>query len=72
MSRIETIVDDLKVLPPAGVEQVAELIRQLKTKAVEDRRSALASTAGSLTAEEADALERAIDEDCERIDRRDW
>jgi hypothetical protein len=72
MSRIETIVEDLKVLPPAGLEQVAELIRRLKTKAVEDRRAALASTAGSLTAEEADALERAINQDCERIDGRDW
>ena len=66
MSRIETIVEDLKVLPPAGLEQAAELIQRLKTKAVEDRCAALASTVGSLTAEEAEALERAIDEDCER------
>jgi hypothetical protein len=37
----------------------------------EDRRSILERTGGSLTRQEADELERIIEEGCERIDDRD-
>ena len=70
MSTLQTIVEDLKVLPPERLAEVAGYIHQLKEISQADRLAALQKTAGTLTKEETDAWEQAINEDCERID--DW
>jgi len=70
MSTIETIVEDLKALPPARLEAVAEMVRQFrKTSGMsqEERHAIFTRTAGALSAEEADEMERVIQEGCGRV-----
>ena len=72
MSRLETIVEDLKSLPPDKLEAAADFIRRLKPVSHEEREAILARTFGSLSQEDADAMLKAIEEGCERIDERGW
>jgi hypothetical protein len=68
MSQIENVVEELKQLGPAQIQQVAGLVHTLYQSRVNARQKALAETAGCMIAEEADAFQRAIDESCERIE----
>jgi len=52
----------------AGLEVAADFVHSLKRISEEERRAILVRTAGALSPEEADELERAIDEGCEKID----
>ncbi len=72
MSTLETIIEDLKSLPPAKLQQAAEFIHRLKTVSAEERRTGLERTFGSLSPEDADAMEKAIEEGCEQINERGW
>ena len=71
MSRIDAIVEDLKILPPERLEEAAAYIHQLRQASQAQRLEALRATAGALTAAEADDLAKAID-DCERADESGW
>jgi hypothetical protein len=72
VSRIEAIVEDLKSLPPDRLEMAADYIKGLKPTSEEARRAALDRTFGCLSAEEADELERIIEEGCEQINEHGW
>jgi hypothetical protein len=72
MSTLETIVEELKTLPPPKLVEAAALIHGLREKSRSERLAALEKSAGILSANEGVALERAIDEGCETIDARDW
>ena len=72
MSSLENIVEDLKVLPPARLEVAADFVHRLKRISEEERQVDLTRTAGAISPEEADDLERAIDEGCEKIDEHGW
>jgi hypothetical protein len=72
VSRLESIVADLRSLPPGKLELAADYIERLKRISDEERQAVLARTFGSLSREDADAMEKAIEEGCERIDERDW
>ena len=72
MSRLETIVEDLKSLPPDKLEAAADFIRRLKPISQEEREAILARTFGSLSQEDADAMQKAIEEGCEGIDEQGW
>jgi len=72
VSSLENIVEDLKVLPPARLEVAADFVHRLKRISEEERQSILTRTAGAISPEEADDLERAIDEGCEKIDEHGW
>jgi hypothetical protein len=72
VSKLETIVEELKTLPPDRLDSAADYIHRLKTISRDERTAILERTAGSLTAEEGDELARIIEEGCERIDERDW
>lgn len=72
MSNIETIVEDLKHLSPHRLESAADYIHRLKTISDAERSAIIDRTAGSLTAEEGEALARIIEEGCEQIDEREW
>lgn len=72
MSRLESIVEDLKSLPPARLEVAADFVQRLKEVSEEERQAILTRTAGALSREEADELEQVIEEGCERIDEREW
>ncbi len=62
MGSIERIIAQLQSLPPAFREQAEEYIHQLHAATRSERIEALTSTAGSLSKEEADNLELAVQE----------
>ena len=72
MSRLETILADLRSLPPGKLELAADYIERLKRISQEEKQAVLARTSGSLSPEDADQMEKAIEEGCERIDERHW
>ncbi len=72
MGKLETIVEELKTLPPDGLDSAADYIHRLKTITPAERVDIIKRTAGSLTPEEGDELTRIIKEGCEQIDERDW
>ena len=57
-------VQELKRLPGSKVEEVAALIHQLAQDVDKQKRQAFAATFASMSAEEADAFQRVIDEAC--------
>jgi hypothetical protein len=67
-SNLESILEDLKSLPPKRLESAADYIHKLKTVSDAERVAIIDRTAGSLTAEEGEQLERIIEEGCEQID----
>ena len=68
MSQIEAVVNELKQLPPAKLQQVVDLVQRLRQTEQAERQRALAETAGVMSAAEADAFQRSIDEACERVE----
>lgn len=72
MSHLETIVEDLRSLPPGKLELAADYIQRLRRISQEEKQAVLKRTSGSLSREEADELDKAIEEGCERVDERDW
>ncbi len=72
MSALETIVEELKTLPPKKLAVAGEYIHQLKSTTDAERRRALDRAYGCLTEEESDSLEKAIHANCERIDASQW
>ena len=72
MSPLENIDEDLKSLPPDKLELAADYIHRLKRISQEERQAILARTAGSLSQETADEMEKAIEEGCERVDESHW
>ena len=69
---LEAILEELKTLPPGGLERAADYIHRLHSSSRLERKAALRRAAGSLTDEEADELSRNIEQGCENIDERDW
>ena len=72
VSPLENIVEDLKTLPPARLEVAADFVHRLKRISEEERQAILIRTAGVLSPEEADELERAIEDGCESVDEHGW
>lgn len=72
MSPLENIVEDLKTLPPGRLEVAADFVHRLKRISDEERQTILAQTFGSPSAEDAGAMEKAIEEGRERIDEHGW
>ena len=71
-SPLEHIVEVLKALPPPKLQMAADYIHRLKDVSEEERKVALARTFGCLSPEEADEMERVIEEGCEQINERAW
>ncbi len=71
MVTLESVIEDLKALPPSNLERAAEYIHRLKQTTDQERHAIIDRTAGSLTPEEADDLERIITEGCEQLDEND-
>jgi hypothetical protein len=72
VSPLENIVEDLKALPPTKLEVAADFVHRLKRISDEERQAILTRTAGALSPEEADEMERVIEEGCEGIDEDGW
>ncbi|MBE7539015.1 MAG: hypothetical protein HS122_11445 [Opitutaceae bacterium] len=72
MSSLESIVKELRMLPPPKLEEAAALIHRLREATREERFAALERSAGMLTDREGAELQHVIEEGCEKIDARDW
>lgn len=68
MSSLELAVATLRSLPEAFQGQAVEFIHKLHAASRQERLEALRKTEGCLSADEADAMERSIEESFERID----
>jgi hypothetical protein len=66
VSSLETIVEDLKSLPPAKLE--GDFVHRLSRISEEEGQAIFTRTTGALSREEADELEQVIEEGCEKID----
>jgi len=71
MSRLETVVEELKALPPDRLERVAEYIHGLQTVDRTERNAILRSTAGILGGERGEEFARNI-KGSDEVDGRDW
>lgn len=69
-SKLEYIVKDLKSLPPNRLANAADYIHKLRTMSDAERAAIIDRTAGSLTSEEGEELNRIIEEGCEQIDAK--
>jgi hypothetical protein len=72
VSTLEIIIEDLKALPTPKLAEAAAYIHRLRETSRADRSAVLRATSGSWSSEDADLIEKAIQEDCEKIDARDW
>lgn len=72
MSTLEMIVAELRTLPPPKLAEAATLIHRLKETARAERLAALERSAGAWSGPEGEAIEKAIEDGCERVDPRDW
>jgi hypothetical protein len=72
MSTLESIVEDLRTLPPPKLAEAATLIHRLRETSLAERREALRRGAALLSPEDGAELARIIDENCARVDPRDW
>jgi hypothetical protein len=72
VSSLENIFEDLKALPPDKLAMAASYIRRLKPISQAEREAALARTSGCLSPEEANEMERVIEEGCEQINERTY
>jgi len=72
VSTLEIIVEDLKSLPTPKLEEAAAYIHRLREISHADRLTILRETSGSWSSEDADLIEKTIQENCEKIDARDW
>jgi hypothetical protein len=72
MSLLETTVEELKSLSPAKLAEAAGYIHRLKLANGPEGKDALERAFGCLASDEADEIERAIAENCERVDASQW
>jgi hypothetical protein len=72
VSPLDNIFEALKALPPDRLEMAANFIRRLKPTSQVEREAALARTFGCLSPEEADEMEKVIEEGCEQINEHGW
>ena len=72
MTVIESIVRDLRELPPPKLVEVAHYVHGLNPKNHERRRAALLATAGCMLGEDGEDFERAVKAEADRIDGDSW
>ena len=72
MSTLEMILAELKTLPAPKLAEAAALIHGLRENVRTERRAALRHCASILSAADGAELERIIEENCERVDPREW
>ena len=71
MTAIEKAIDSIKTLPEELAEKTVSFIEELKHQQHEERKRMLDKFAGSMTAEEADAMWETIKRDCRCLEPED-
>jgi len=72
VSTLEITLEDLNALPVPKLEEAADYIHRLRESSRAERLAILRETSGIFIPDDADAIEKAIKDDCEKIDARDW
>jgi hypothetical protein len=72
MTVLESILRDLRELPPPKLAEVARYVHGLTPKSHERRHDALLATAGCMVGEEGEDFERAVSAEADRIDGDSW
>ena len=72
MTVIESIMRDLRELPPPKLVEVARYIHGLNPRHHERRRAVLLETAGCMKGKEGEDFERAVKAEADRIDGDSW
>ena len=72
MSRLETIFEELKALPPDRLQKAAEYIHRLQVTKQSERNALLRDTAGIMAGQRGEEFAKNIQEGCEQVDERDW
>ena len=67
MIKLESIVEDLKALPPNRLASAADFIHKLRTTSDAERSAIIDRTAGSLTPEEQARIHAALINEAERL-----
>ncbi|MCX6953521.1 MAG: hypothetical protein NTV51_15330 [Verrucomicrobia bacterium] len=70
MTTLESIVEELRTLPPPKLEEAASYIRSLREATRDERLAALDRTAGVWSGPEGEVIEQSIKDGCERVRRR--
>lgn len=70
VSLLESIVQELRELPPSKLVEVSSFIHRLhhSPEGAERRRAALHATSACMTVEEGEDFERAVRETADRVD----
>jgi len=69
----KSLMEQIEELPESQQYQVLSYIQSLKKAPVEGVPGKnITQFAGSISSEDIDAIEKAIEEDCERIDINEW
>jgi len=68
MTLLESIVRDLRELPPPQLVEVSRYIHGLQPHTAERRRAAIRATAGCMSGPEGEDFERAVREMSDRVD----
>ena len=69
---MDTIVKDLKALPPDRLERAADYIHRLRIVRKTERNALLRGMAGIWEGSLGDDFARDVEAGCEHVDERDW
>lgn len=72
MSTLETIVEELRTLPAPKLAEAASFIHRLRESNREEHLAILRETAGAWSGPDGEAIEKAIEEGCNKIDASGW
>ncbi len=72
MSTLEAIVEELRTLPPPKLAEAAGFIHRLRETTREEQLAILRETSGVWSEPDGEAIEKAIEEGCAKVDPRDW
>jgi hypothetical protein len=68
MTTQDAIMAELEGLPASALEKVAEFVRSVRVRSLEERTAAYLASFGSMPKDEADEFEKHIELGCERMD----
>lgn len=72
MSTLEAIIEELRTLPAPKLAEAASYVHRLRETSREEDLVILRETAGAWNSPDGEAIEKAIEEGCAKIDASGW
>lgn len=72
MSTLEAIIEELRTLPAPKLAEAASYVHRLRETSREEHLAILRETAGAWSGPDGEAIEKAIEEGCAKIDASGW